>query len=124
MATALQRMPDGRWKLSTDADTEIVAPVVAIAAGGGSFVPKRPPIAGIENYEGKSVHYAVRKMDMFRGRNILIAGGGDSALDWTINLAPVAKSLTLVHHRDGFRAASTACENSQAKAKSNSRSPA
>jgi thioredoxin reductase (NADPH) len=105
MAAALEKLPDGRWKLSTDADTEIVAPVVVVAAGGGSFVPKRPPIAGIEAYEGSSVHYAVRKMDMFRGRNILIAGGGDSALDWTINLAPIAKSLTLVHHRDGFRAA-------------------
>jgi thioredoxin reductase (NADPH) len=68
-------------------------------------VPKRPPIAGIEAYEGQSVHYAVRKMDAFRGKNVLIAGGGDSALDWTINLAPVAAKLTLVHHRDGFRAA-------------------
>ena len=105
MARALEKLPDGRWKLSTDADTEIVAPVVVIAAGGGSFVPKRPPIAGIEAYEGTSVHYAVRKMEMFRGKNLLIAGGGDSALDWTINLAPVAKSLTLIHHRDGFRAA-------------------
>jgi len=105
MASALEKLPDGRWKLSTDADTEIVAPVVVIAAGGGSFVPKRPPIAGIEAYEGSSVHYAVRKMEMFRGKNILIAGGGDSALDWTINLAPIVKSLTLVHHRDGFRAA-------------------
>ncbi len=105
MASGLEKLPDGRWKLSTDAGVEIIAPVVLIAAGGGSFVPKRPPIAGIEAYEGKSVHYAVRKMDMFRGRNILIAGGGDSALDWTINLAPIAGSLTLVHHRDGFRAA-------------------
>jgi len=105
MASALTKLPDGRWKLSTDADIEIVAPVVVIAAGGGSFVPKRPPIAGIEAYEGKGVHYAVRKMDVFRDKNILIAGGGDSALDWTINLAPIAKSLTLVHHRDGFRAA-------------------
>jgi thioredoxin reductase (NADPH) len=104
MASALEKLPDGRWKLSTDGDTEIVAPVVVIAAGGGSFVPKRPPIPGIEAYEGKGVHYAVRKMDMFRDKNILIAGGGDSALDWTINLAPIAKQLTLVHHRDGFRA--------------------
>ena len=104
MASALERLPDGRWKLSTDDDVEIVAPVVVIAGGGGSFTPKRPPIAGIEAYEGKSVFYAVRKMDAFRGRNIVIAGGGDSALDWTINLAPIANSLTLVHHRDGFRA--------------------
>jgi len=109
MASALERLPDGKWKLSTDAGTEIVAPVVVIAAGGGSFVPKRPPVPGIEAFENKGdgigVHYAVRKMDTFRGKNILIAGGGDSALDWTINLAPIAKSLTLVHHRDGFRAA-------------------
>ena len=104
MASALEKLPDGRWKLKTDAGTEIVAPVVVIAAGGGSFVPKRPPIVGIEAYEGTSVHYAVRKMETFRGKNVLIAGGGDSALDWTLNLAPIAKSLTLVHHRDGFRA--------------------
>jgi len=104
MASGLKRQPDGRWKLSTDAGTEIVAHVVVIAAGGGSFMPKRPPIHGIEAYEGKSVHYAVRKMEMFRDRRVLIAGGGDSALDWTLNLAPIAKTLTLVHHRDGFRA--------------------
>ena len=105
MANSLEKLPDGRWKLTTDADETIIAPVVVIAAGGGSFVPKRPPIPDIDAYEGKSVHYAVRKMDAFRGKNILIAGGGDSALDWTINLAPIANKLTLVHHRDGFRAA-------------------
>jgi thioredoxin reductase (NADPH) len=104
MASGLARLPDGRWKLTTDAGTQITAHVVVIAAGAGSFVPKRPPIAGIEAYEGKSVHYSVRKMEAFRGKHVLIAGGGDSALDWTLNLAPIAKSLTLVHHRDGFRA--------------------
>jgi len=109
MAASLVRLSDNRWKLTTDAGTEIVAPVVVVAAGGGSFVPKRPPIPGIEAFEnlgdGVGVHYAVRKMESFRGKDILIAGGGDSALDWTLNLAPIAKSLTLVHHRDGFRAA-------------------
>ena len=109
MATGLEKLADGRWKLSTDAGTTLIAPVVVIAGGAGSFVPKRPPIPGIEAFEnagdGVGVHYAVRKMENFRGKNILIAGGGDSALDWTINLAPLAKSLTLVHHRDGFRAA-------------------
>jgi len=105
MASGLSKLDDGRWKLSTDAGTEIIAPVVVIAAGGGSFVPKRPPIPGIDAYEDKSVFYAVRKMDHFRGKDVLIAGGGDSALDWTLNLAPIANSLTLVHHRDGFRAA-------------------
>jgi len=104
MASTLTKLGDGRWKLITDAGNEIVAPVMVIAGGAGSFVPKRPPLAGIEAYEGKSVHYAVRKMDALKGKNILIAGGGDSALDWTLNLAPIAAKLTLVHHRDGFRA--------------------
>ena len=105
MVSALTKRPDGRWQLSTDAGTTIIASVIVIGAGGGSFVPKRPPIPGIEQYEGKSVFYAVRKMEQFRDKNILIAGGGDSALDWTLNLAPLAKKLTLIHHRDGFRAA-------------------
>ena len=104
MAAGLTKLPDGRWKLTTSTGTELLAPVIVIAAGAGSFVPKRPPIPGIEAYEGTSVHYAVRKMDSFAGKHVLIAGGGDSALDWTLNLAPIAKSLTLVHHRDGFRA--------------------
>ena len=76
-----------------------------IAAGGGSFQPKRPPMPGIEGYEGTSVFYAVRKMEAFRGQRILIVGGGDSALDWTLNLAPVASHLTLLHRRSEFRAA-------------------
>ena len=68
-------------------------------------MPKRLPIKGIEAYEGKSVFYAVRKMEQFRRKTIVIAGGGDSALDWTINLQPIAKRVTLVHRRDEFRAA-------------------
>ena len=79
--------------------------VVVIAAGGGSFQPKRPPMPGIEAYEGTSVFYAVRKMEQFRGKEILIVGGGDRALDWTLNLQPIAKRLTLLHRRDEFRAA-------------------
>lgn len=105
MAESLERLPDGNWKLATDAGTTIEARVVVIAAGGGSFVPKKPPIAGIEAYENNSVFYAVRKMEQFRDKVVLIAGGGDSALDWTLNLQPLAKKLILVHHRDGFRAA-------------------
>jgi thioredoxin reductase (NADPH) len=78
---------------------------VIVAAGGGSFQPKKPPIDGIEAYEEKSVFYAVRKMEDFRGKHVVIVGGGDSALDWTLNLQPIAKHLTLVHRRDEFRAA-------------------
>src|SRR6266850_2939935 len=105
MASGLSKLADGRWLLSTDAGVNIVAPVLVIAAGGGSFVPKRPPIAGIEAYEGRSVFYAVRRIEEFRGRHIVIAGGGDSALDWTVNLAPIAGSLALLHRRPEFRAA-------------------
>ncbi|WOJ88781.1 NAD(P)/FAD-dependent oxidoreductase [Methylocapsa polymorpha] len=79
--------------------------VVIVAAGGGSFQPKKPPIDGIEAYEEKSVFYAVRKKEDFRDKNVVIVGGGDSALDWTLNLQPIAKRLTLVHRRDDFRAA-------------------
>jgi thioredoxin reductase (NADPH) len=78
---------------------------VVISAGGGSFQPKRPPVPGIEAYEGTSVFYAVRKMEQFRDKNILIVGGGDSALDWTLNLHPIARRMTLLHRRDDFRAA-------------------
>lgn len=104
MAKELEKTESG-WKLTTDTGTVIEAKAVVIAAGGGSFMPKKPPIKDIEAYEGKSVFYAVRKMEQFRGKNLVIAGGGDSALDWTISLQPVANSLTLLHRRDEFRAA-------------------
>ena len=96
---------DNAFRLKTDVDKVFECKVLVIAAGGGSFTPKRPPLPGIEKYEGISVFYSVRKMDHFRGRDVLIVGGGDSALDWTLNLQPVAKSLTLLHRRSEFRAA-------------------
>jgi thioredoxin reductase (NADPH) len=101
---SLQRI-DGGFRLTTDIGSEIEAKVVVIAAGGGSFESKKPPLPGIEQYENKSVFYLVRKIDALRGKKIVIAGGGDSALDWTLNLAPVASKLTLLHRRDQFRAA-------------------
>jgi thioredoxin reductase (NADPH) len=100
----LERL-NGGFRVKTDAGTTIEAKVLVIAAGGGSFTPKRPPLPGIEEYEGKSVFYSVRKMETLRGRDVLIVGGGDSALDWTLNLQPIAKSLTLLHRRAEFRAA-------------------
>jgi thioredoxin reductase (NADPH) len=105
MAASLDQTQDGRWRLTTDTGRVLIAPVIVIAAGGGSFVPKRPPIPGIEAYEGSGVFYAVRRIDDFRGKRIVVVGGGDSALDWTVNLAPIAQSLTLVHRRPQFRAA-------------------
>jgi thioredoxin reductase (NADPH) len=88
--------------------------VVVISAGGGSFQPKRPPVPGIEAYEGTSVFYSVRKMEQFRDRDLLIVGGGDSALDWTLNLHPIAKRVTLLHRRDDFRAAPHSVEQMRA----------
>ncbi len=105
MAESLTKTDEGHWRLTTDQGTVLEAPVLIIAAGGGSFVPKKPPIKGIEAYEGTSVFYAVRKMEQFRDKSLVIAGGGDSALDWVVNLQPLAKRITLVHRRDEFRAA-------------------
>lgn len=104
MVEEVEKTADG-WRVKTDGGLTFNTKVVVIAAGGGSFQPKRPPIPGIEEYEGKSVFYAVKKMETFRGKNVLISGGGDSALDWTINLQPIARSMQLIHRRDGFRAA-------------------
>jgi len=104
MAASVEKTEAG-WRIATDMGTHIDARVIVIAAGGGSFTPKRPPIPGIDAYEGKSVFYAVRKRETFAGKTLVIAGGGDSALDWTINLEPIAKRITLVHRRDEFRAA-------------------
>ncbi len=93
------------FRVKTDAERTFECRSVIVAAGGGSFQPKKPPIEGIEAYEQKSVFYAVRKMEDFRDKNVVVVGGGDSALDWTLNLQPIAKRLTLVHRRDEFRAA-------------------
>jgi thioredoxin reductase (NADPH) len=102
---ALQRTADERFLLRTDAGTDFLCKIVVIAAGGGSFTPKRPPLAGIEAFEGSSVLYSVRRMEALKDKRVLIVGGGDSALDWTLSLQPLAKSLTLLHRRDDFRAA-------------------
>ncbi len=105
MVEKVEKIGDPVFRVTTDQGKQFESKVVVIAAGGGSFQPKRPPIPGIEPYEGKSVFYAVRKMEEFRGKRVLIVGGGDSALDWTLNLAPIAKHLTLLHRRSEFRAA-------------------
>ncbi len=105
MAEKIEKLDDGTWRLITNTGTEFHATCIIIAAGGGSFMPKKPPIPEIENYEGTSVFYSVRQIEQFRDKNIVIVGGGDSALDWSLNLQPVAKRLALIHRRYAFRAA-------------------
>ncbi len=105
MVAGLTKRGDNDFVIETDGGLVFHAKIVVIAAGGGSFQPKKPPIPGIDAYEGTSVFYSVRKMEDFRGKDILVVGGGDSALDWTLNLQPLAKSMTLLHRRSEFRAA-------------------
>jgi thioredoxin reductase (NADPH) len=93
---SLQRREDGRWELRTSMGERVLATVVVVAAGGGSFVPKKPPIAGLEAFEGRSVFYFVRQMSAWAGLDVLVAGGGDSALDWALALQPVVRRCTVV----------------------------
>jgi thioredoxin reductase (NADPH) len=114
MVSSIERIGDPLFRVTTDAGDVFETKTVVIAAGGGSFQPKKPPVDGIEAYENKSVFYAVRKMEQFRDKNLLIIGGGDSALDWTLNLHPIAKRITLMHRRDAFRAAPHSVEQMRA----------
>jgi thioredoxin reductase (NADPH) len=105
MAEKLDKLENGHWRLVTDQGTSLEAPVICIAGGGGSFMPKKPKLERLDEFEGKSLFYAVRKMEQFRGKNVLIAGGGDSALDWVVNLNPIVSGMSLVHRRNEFRGA-------------------
>jgi thioredoxin reductase (NADPH) len=114
MVEKLEKIGDPAFRITTGGGKVFECKVVVIAAGGGSFQPKRPPVPGIEAYEGTSVFYSVRKMEHFRDKDLLIVGGGDSALDWTLNLHPLAKRVTLLHRRDDFRAAPHSVEQMRA----------
>lgn len=94
-----------RWRLTTSKGRVIEARAVVIAAGVGAFGPNRPPLSGLEHYEGQSVFYAVTRPESFRGKRVVIAGGGDSALDWSILLAEVTEKLYVIHRRAKFRGA-------------------
>jgi thioredoxin reductase (NADPH) len=93
------------WHVTTSKGTQIEAKVIIIAAGCGAFGPNRPPIEGIEQYEGKSVFYMVGRKEDFRDKNVVIAGGGDSAVDWALSLVDIAKSVSVIHRRAKFRCA-------------------
>lgn len=109
----LERQEDGRWKVTTNEGTIHLAPVVAIAAGLGSFEPRKPPIDNIADFEKKGVDYFIKDPEKYRNQRVVIAGGGDSALDWTIFLADVASEVTLVHRRNDFRGALDSAEKVQ-----------
>ncbi|TGD81175.1 NAD(P)/FAD-dependent oxidoreductase [Hymenobacter wooponensis] len=105
------KLEDGSFQLFTTDGTEILCKAIAIAGGLGSFEPRKPAIENLENYEsGKGVYYMVRDPETFRDKRLVIAGGGDSALDWTIFLADVAKEVTLVHRGTTFRGAADSAE--------------
>lgn len=100
----LERAGDG-FVVITSGGVRVSARAVVIAAGGGAFGPNRPPLDGIEGFEGRSVFYLVRRREDFRGKRIVIAGGGDSAVDWALSLAELAERIIVVHRRAKFRAA-------------------
>ena len=102
--TGLGRAGDG-FIVATAGGVRVAARAVVIAAGGGAFGPNRPPLDGIEGFEGKSVFYLVRRREDFRGKRVVIAGGGDSAIDWALSLAELAERVMVVHRRAKFRAA-------------------
>ena len=104
------------WLLETSAGTRLRCRAVILAAGAGAFGPNRPPLEGIERFEGRDVHYLVARREDFRGRRLVIAGGGDSAVDWTLSLAELAEKIYVVHRRPRFRAAPETVARMQALA--------
>ena len=105
MVQEINKIDDTFWELKTDSDEVFKTKTIIIAGGGGSFLPKKPPIKEIENFENNSVFYSIKNKEKFRDKDLVIVGGGDSALDWVLNLEPIAKRITLIHRRDQFRAA-------------------
>lgn len=104
-AETIEKQDDGSFIITTNKGTKHQAPVVAIAGGLGSFEPRKPTIDGIADYEDKGVEYIIKDPEFYRDKNVVISGGGDSALDWSIFLTDVASSVTLIHRRNEFRGA-------------------
>ena len=104
-AETIEKLEDGSFVVTTNEGTKHNAPVVVIAGGLGSFEPRKPPIPNISKYEGKGVAYMIKEPEDYRDKKVVIAGGGDSALDWAIYLSEVASEVSLVHRRNEFRGA-------------------
>ncbi|WP_430909003.1 NAD(P)/FAD-dependent oxidoreductase [Maribacter sp. 2-571] len=116
-AETLEKQEDGSFIVTTNKGTRHQAPVVVIAGGLGSFEPRKPPIANITDFEDKGVAYIIKDPEVYRDKKVVIAGGGDSALDWSIFLADVASEVTLVHRRNEFRGALDSVEKASVLAK-------
>ena len=104
-ALNLDKDDDGSFKVTTDKGTEISAKIIAIAGGLGTFTPRKPNISNITDYEDKGILYMIKDPNEFNGKTVVIAGGGDSALDWSIHLSKIAKKVILIHRRNEFRGA-------------------
>ena len=112
-AQTIEKLEDETFVVTTNKGTKHHAPIVAIAGGLGSFEPRKPPITGIASYEDKGVEYIIRDPELYRDKSVVIAGGGDSALDWSIFLSNVASDVTLIHRRNEFRGALDSVEKVQ-----------
>ena len=112
-ADSIEKLEDGSFVVTTNKGTKHNAPVVAIAGGLGSFEPRKPPIPNIRNFEDKGVAYMIKEPEVYRDKRVVIAGGGDSALDWSIFLADIASEVILIHRRNEFRGALDSVEKVQ-----------
>jgi thioredoxin reductase (NADPH) len=106
----VEQRADGRWTVKTGAGLEFDAAAILLAAGNGAFAPQRLALEEAVPLEGRHVHYSVRNLEDFAGKTVVVAGGGDSALDWALALRSVAGKLTLVHRRNGFSAVDSSVE--------------
>jgi thioredoxin reductase (NADPH) len=112
-AEKISKDENGMFIVITNKGTEHQAPVIAIAGGLGSFEPRKPSLDNLNFYEGKGVEYIIKDPAVYKNKRIVIAGGGDSALDWSIYLADMAKEVTLVHRRNEFRGALDSLEKAR-----------
>ena len=112
----LEAVEGGRWKVQSENGEVVLAGAVVIAGGLGCFEPRKPDLPGLAALEGRGVTYMIRDPEVFRGRRVVLAGGGDSALDWTLQLAEIAGDLTLVHRNSSFRGAPESAARVQALA--------
>lgn len=112
-ATTIEKQSDGTFIVTTNKGTRHQAPIVAIAGGLGSFEPRKPLLENLEKFEDRGIDYIIKDPEVYRNKRVLIAGGGDSALDWSIYLSKLAREVTLVHRRNEFRGALDSVEKVQ-----------